>query len=127
MADFPALRPASRRYSFGVYPATEQRGFGGGSTRFLHGATSSGHTLDLSFTVLSADEAKLLRDHYRSQQGGFLPFSLSSAVWAGHTSMTDLVPSTTLWVYAAPPEETHLDGRLYDVTVQLVSTIGFVA
>ncbi len=123
MADFPALRPAARRYSFGTFPATEERGFGGGSVRFLHGATSSGNTLELSFTVLSAAEAKLLRDHYRGQQGGYLPFNLSADAWAGHTSQTDLVPSTTLWVYAAPPEETHLDGGLYDVTVQLAAAI----
>jgi len=123
MADFPALRPASRRYSFGTYPFTEQRGFGGGSTRFLHGTVSSANTMELSFTVLSQTEARLLRDHYREQQGGYLPFKLSADAWAGHTSMTDLVPSSTLWVYATPPEETHLDGGLINVAVQLVAVI----
>jgi hypothetical protein len=123
MADFPALRPAVRRYGLGVYPASEERGFGGGSVRFLHGATASGHTLQLGFTVLTNAEAKLLRDHYREQQGGFLPFALSTEAWAGHTSQTDLVPSTTLWVYAAQPDETHLGGGLFDVNVQLASVI----
>lgn len=123
MATFPALRPASRSYSMGTFPVSEERGFGGGSVRFLHGSISSAHSLDLSFVLLTDAEAKLLRDHYRSQQGGFLPFSLSSEAWAGHTSATDLVPTSTLWVYAGPPEETHRKGGLYDVTVKLASVI----
>lgn len=123
MATFPALRPSTRRYSFGGFPGTEERGFGGGSVRFSHGSTASGHNLEFSFEVLTAAEAKLLRDHYRGQQGGYLPFALSPEAWAGHTSQTDLVPTTTLWVYAAPPEEVHRSGGLFDVTVQLASTI----
>lgn len=123
MATFPALRPAARRYSLGVYPSSEQRGFGGGSVRFLHGSTPSAHTLELGFEHLTQDEAKLLRDHYRNQQGGYLPFALSAAAWAGHTSVTDLVPATTRWIYAGPPEETHKSGGLVDVTVQLQSVI----
>jgi hypothetical protein len=123
MATFPALRPSSRRYNFGGYPTTEERGFGGGSVRFSHGTTASAHTLELGFELLSAAEAKLLRDHYREQQGGYLPFSLSAQAWAGHTSQTDLVPTTTLWTYAQPSEESHRGGGLYDVSVQLVSTI----
>jgi hypothetical protein len=107
----------------GQFPVSEQRGFGGGSVRFLHGSTAGGHTLGLGFVLLTQAEAKLLRDHYRTQQGGFLPFGLSAAAWAGHSSATDLVPTTTNWVYAGPPEETHRNGGLVDVTVQLVSVI----
>lgn len=123
MATFPALRPASRRYSFGIYPISEERGFGGGSVRFKHGNISSSHDLELGFQLLTQSEAKLLRDHYRTQQGGYLPFSLSAEAWAGHTSQTDLVPSTTLWVYAQPPEETHRSGGWVDVSVRLASVI----
>ena len=121
MPDFPALRPAVRNYNLGAYPVTTRTGFGGGSVRFSHGATASDHTLELGFEDLTQDEAKLLRDHYRVQQGGYVPFSLSADAWAGHSSFTDLVPSTTLWVYSQPPEETHKSGGLVDVTVQLTS------
>jgi hypothetical protein len=117
MATFPALRPAYRRYSFGQFPVTVD------SVRFLHGGTSSGHTLELSFVLLTEAEAALLREHYRVQQGGFLPFSLSDEAWAGHSSLTDLVPTTTQWIYADQPEETHRKGSLYDVTVRLESVI----
>lgn len=123
MTAFPALRPATRRYSFGVFPVTEERGFGGGSVRFLHSSTSSAHDLELGFQLLTQAEAKLLRDHYRGQQGGFLPFSLSAEAWAGHTSQTDLVPTTTQWLYADQPEETHRSGGWVDVSVRLRSVI----
>lgn len=123
MANFPSLRPASRQYSFGVFPVTEERGFGGGSVRFLHATVSNSHQLQLGFVHLSQADAKLLRDHYRNQEGGYLPFSLSAEAWAGHTSQTDLVPNTTYWRYAQPPEETHRKGGLVDVTLQLVSVI----
>lgn len=123
MATFPALRPAARRYSFGVFPTTQEIGFGGGSVRFLHGEVSSRNTLELDFSFITQAEAKLLRDHYREQQSGFLPFSLSAEAWAGHSSMTDLVPSTTQWRYASQPEETHLKGGLVNVSLQLESVI----
>lgn len=123
MANFPALRPAVRRYTMGVLPVTTETGFGGGNIRFLHGTTSSGHTLELGFSNLTQAEAKLLRDHYRGQQGGYLSFALSSDAWAGHTSATDLVPTTTKWVYAAQPDETHKSGGYVDMSVQLISVI----
>lgn len=123
MADFPALEPKTRRYTFGDYPITEEASFAGGVVRFRHGTTASGHVLTLGYEHLSATEAKLLRDHYRTQQGGYLAFSLSAEAWAGHTTATDLVPTTTLWRYSKPPEETHKNGGLVDVTVELVSVI----
>ncbi len=123
MADFPALAPASRRYSMGIFPVTTETGFGGGSIRFLHGSTSSGHTLELGYSNLTQAEAKLIRDHYRGQQGGYLSFSLSTEAWAGHTSATDLVPTTTKWKYAAAPEESQKIGGYVDLTVSLVSVI----
>ena len=121
MATFPPLRPAVRNYDMGMFPVTTRTGFGGGSVRFSHGADSFAHSLDLGFTLLTQVEAALIRNHYRGQQGGFLPFRLSSEAWDGHTSATDLVPVTTRWVYVQPPEETHLAGGLMDVSVRLES------
>lgn len=126
MATFPALKPATRRYSMGVYPVTEERGFGGGSVRFSHGTTSYGHTLELGYIALTAAEVKLLRDHYRTQQGGYISFPLSTEAWAGHTSTTDLVPANTYWRYASPMEELHKPGGYIDVSVQLLSVTAIV-
>lgn len=123
MADFPALEPKSRSYDMGSYPISERPTFAGGSMRFRHGTVARGHGLQMVFFHLSAAEGKLIRDHYQGQQGGYLAFALSADAWRGHDSMTDLVPSTTRWRYAEPPEETHKDGGYMDVTVSLVSVI----
>jgi len=122
MATFPALKASSRSYSMGVFPVTEEKGFGGGSIRFKHGNTSYGHVLDLGFLALTQAQAKLIRDHYRAQHGGHIPFALSTEVWAGHSSATSLVPSTMVWRYASPPEEVHDTRGFVDVSLSLIST-----
>lgn len=121
MAEFPALKPVTRRYSMGVYPVTEERGFGGGSIRFKHGTIPYGHNLELGFIALTQAQAKLLRDHYREQQGGYISFQLSAEAWAGHASFTDLVPTSTYWRYAAAPQETHRTGGYVDVSITMLS------
>lgn len=123
MATFPALEPLTRAYDFGAYPVSERSAFAGGSTRFRHGTVSSNHSLQLGYSNLTATEARLIRNHYREQQGGYLAFELSAEAWAGHTSTVDLVPYTTRWRYAEPPQETHKNGGLIDVTINLVSVI----
>ena len=127
MATFPALEPATRRYSMGTYPVTEEKGFGGGSVRFKHGATAYSHNLELGFAALTQAEAKLLRDHYREQQGGYIAFPLSAQAWAGHTSFTDLVPLSTHWRYASQPQEDHLSAGYVNVQITLVSVPAVVA
>ena len=121
MATFPALEPLTRSYSFGQYPVTEGEGFGGGSVRFKHGVASFSHTLNLGYVNLTEAEAKLLRDHYRTQQGGFLAFALSAEAWLGHTSFTDLVPASTLWRYASQPQEDHFLAGYANVQIALIS------
>jgi hypothetical protein len=127
MATFPALEPATRRYSMGVYPVTEERGFGGGSIRFKHGAVPYGHNLELGFVALTQAQAKLLRDHYREQQGGYIAFPLSAEAWAGHTSFADLVPTSTHWRYAAQPEEEHMSAGYVNVSISLISVPAVIA
>lgn len=120
---FPGLEPLTRSYSLGVFPLTIEGDFPGGGVRFLHGTVSSGHQLELGYQDLTETEAGYIRQHYRLNQGGYKSFLLSAEAWAGHSSMTDLVPSTTRWKYAAPPEETQHSGGLINVTVSLVSVI----
>jgi hypothetical protein len=127
MATFPALKPATRRYSMGVFPVTEERGFGGGSIRFRHGSTAYGHTLELNFTALSQAQTKLIRDHYREQQGGYRSFQLSNEAWAGHASYTDLVPLTTYWRYSTFPTEQHRANGYADVSIALISVPAIIS
>jgi hypothetical protein len=94
--------------------------------RFKHGGTAYGHTLQLGFVALTAAQAKLLRDHYREQDGSYTSFPLSAEAWAGHTSFEDLVPATTYWRYASQPEETHRLGGYVDVSITMLSVPAIV-
>lgn len=99
------------------------REYAGATVRFLHGATLADFTLELGYVDLTGTEAKLIRDHYRTQMGGFIPFILSLEAWAGHSSDTDIFPVATQWRYAGPPEEVQKDGGLVDIAVKLSSTL----
>ena len=123
MAAFPALEPDERSYDFGRYPLSTQTGWAGGVVRFRHGTAPANHRLRLGFSNLSAAQAKLIRDHYRGQRGGFFSFFLSAEVWAGHASQADLVPASTTWRYAGQPEESHKSGGLVDVTLELEAVV----
>jgi hypothetical protein len=123
MTAFPAIVPSTRRYGFGVFPVTTERGFGGGSVRFRHGTTRYGIELELGYEYLSEAEAQTLRDHYRGQDGGARSFMLPNAIWAGHSSPSNIVPLGTSWVYAAQTEEEHLQGLLFNGSVRLLQVI----
>lgn len=120
MAAFPSLRPSSRKYDAGEFPLSVEQTYAG-SLRFRHGDANSNHSLELGFSNLSQFDARQIRNHYRNQDGSHRMFTLSALAWAGHTSQTDIVPSTTFWKYAVEPQETHKVGGWIDVTVQLVS------
>lgn len=122
MATFPALRPVARRYSLPVYQVTVEEGFSGGEGRFIHSSWATGHTLELQFERLTNAELKLIRDHYRGQEGGFLSFPLSSEAWAGNSAITaDLGPVPVFWRYSAPPSEASPRGGIGNLTVSLES------
>jgi hypothetical protein len=123
MASFPAVRPSKRRYGFGLFPVATETGFGGGSVRFLHGTSRYGIELELGYEYLSEVEAQLIRDHYRSRDGGHRSFMLPNLIWAGHSDPANIVPLGTSWVYASEPEETHRSGLLFDVSVKLLQVI----
>ena len=123
MALFPVIVPSIRRYGFGLFPITTERGFGGGSVRFRHGATRYGVNLELGYEYLEEAEAQEIRDHYRGQNGGHQSFMLPHLIWAGHSDPANIVPLGTAWIYAEQPEENHRSGLLFDVTVKLLQVI----
>lgn len=123
MATFPALEPATRSYRQARYPVSLQPLFAADPVRFSHGPRPFAYLLTLGYQYLTAAEAKLIRDHWRAQAGGFEPFMLSSEAMAGHGSYA-LVPSTTRWRYLTPPQEQHLTGSLVNLTVELETVEG---
>lgn len=119
MARFPALEPYQRSWTLPSFPITEVSG-----VRFLHGAIAAGQRLTLNYVSLTNAQAKLIRDHYREQQGSYLAFLLSDEVMNGLSDTTILQPYSLLWRYASSPSETHLDASFYNVDVELISASG---
>lgn len=123
MATFPSLVPATRSYSLGEFPVSIETGFGGGNVRFLHNTNSSGVVLDLTFTALTQENAKLIRDHYRGQDGTHVAFDLPVSLWQGQSSASNIVSSAVLWRYAQSPTEDHLEIGRITMTIQLISLL----
>ncbi len=88
--------------------------------RFNHSDEALGHGLTLEYVELLESEMVAIREHYQDQQGGYLTFTLPAIIWQGHPDVETIVPNGGRWKYAAEPEETHLRGNLYNVTVSLV-------
>jgi hypothetical protein len=111
MAVFPPYAPDERSYDLGSYPVVRQDGWAGGTVRFRTGATRTQRELILTFRFLIAAAANQIRNHYRGQYSGTVPFQLGSITY----------DSSLYWVYAEPPEEVHRSGGLIDVAVRLRS------
>jgi hypothetical protein len=122
MADFPAIEPEIRNYDPGDFPLTESPAFGAMPIRFLHGSTARQLLLTLGYVYLNNTDAASIRTHYEGQVGSVVSFLLPNIIWQGHTSITDIAPTGTLWRYEGPPEEEHLSGGLFNVSVKLRSS-----
>lgn len=121
MTTFPALEPNTRTYNFGLLPLTEEFSPFVDNIRFRHSSTLQSYELALSYTALTDAQAKLIRDHYQGQAGGYRGFVLPPTVWKGHNFSADIVPYTGLWRYVATPEEEHLSIGRINVSVNLIS------
>ena len=119
MASFPPLEPTTRSYDLGDFSMSRAAGFGGGEVRFLHGGDDPlGHDAELGYELISGAELAEIRNHYRGQDGGHVSFTLPAIIWQGHPA-GGILPEEGRWRYAGPPDETHRNGDLYDVTVAL--------
>lgn len=121
MAEFPELEPATRSYTLGAFPITEESSASAGSVRFRHGLAATNAELSLGFEYLTEAQASLLRVHFQGQAGSFLGFQLPPIVWKGHTFTENIFSIGAQWRYAQVPEETHLSGGLVNVSISLVS------
>jgi hypothetical protein len=121
IAPYPPVVPVVRRYSFGSFAVSREANLSGGVIKFLHSDYSNALSMTLEYEYLTQLEMLSIRDHYRNQDGSMVPFLLPAEIWAGHSSVDNIVPAGTRWRYQEPPEEEHLSGGLVNVSVALMT------
>ena len=123
MADFPALTPTARSFQLGQYPVKTYRAMSGATLRRSFGNRAFGHTLDLQFDNVPEATVNTIIDHYNTQGGGTLGFTLPATVFAGYSA--DLRnraqnPTGIEWLYAEPPSVSSVLRDRSSVTVKLI-------
>ena len=126
MADFPALTPTARSFQLGQYPVKTYRAMSGATLRRSFGNRAFGHTLDLQFDNVPEATVNTIIDHYNTQGGGTLGFTLPATVFAGYSA--DLRnraqnPTGIEWLYAEPPSVSSVLRDRSSVTVKLIGEI----
>lgn len=121
MAIFPELEPATREYTFGIFPITEEPTPSAGIIRFRHSTIPAAYQLTLGYSYLTDAEADLIRTHYNNQGGGHISFQLPSIIWTGHTFSGNVAPVGMSWRYTATPDEEHLCAGYVNLSVALES------
>lgn len=104
----------------GLFPSTTEE-TSSDAVLFSYSSNRYGIRLTLIYDLLSQSDAQLLRSHYRGQQGATDPFLLPSVIWSGHSSPSNIAPTSTLWLWNSEPPEDHRSGLLFDVPVSLIS------
>lgn len=126
MADFPALTPTARSFQLGQYPVKTYRAMSGATLRRSFGNRPSGHTLDLQFDNVPEATVNTIIDHYNTQGGGTLGFTLPATVFAGYSSELRgraQTPTGIEWLYAEPPSVSSVLRDRSSVTVKLIGEI----
>ena len=122
MAIFPALEPFRRSYSLPDFPVEDQDVWPGVTVRYSTGfdaMTVTGAVLKLDYVDLREDQMQLIRNHYNTQIGSTVKFTLPGIIWQGSSGI--LASDTLEWNYADQPSEDQRKGGLFDVTVELES------
>lgn len=120
--DYPALTPETRTYTSGRIPIQRRDDLSGAAVRWIRGDVLVGHRLKLSYGLGTSLEARRILDHYRTVQGGFIPFKLPSAVWCGSASYPgSTVAGGLSWRYAAEPAADDVSPGTFSVEVELIS------
>lgn len=129
MAIFPSLAPGGRTITPPAPPHTPHRVGSGKEVRVRHSNAVVNGRLRVLFPLLTRAELLSVRDHYRTQQGGFLAFDIDTATLLADVAPEDraiISPPGYRWCYAAPPSVVDVpiddDGgplNRYNLTVEL--------
>jgi hypothetical protein len=114
MTTYPTLVPQSIDFDLGRMNISEQQLLGSGPIRFRHSLRTTGYNLRLVYRALTQAQVESLRDHYNEVDGTYREFDVPASIWGN----LNVAATTSLYKYAAPPEEIHT-GLHYEVSVTL--------
>lgn len=114
---FPAIKPASRSYSPGIYPSTDFEALNGAKTHIRFGNKPVNATLNLSFSNIDDDLAALILGNYY-EVNSVWDYVTFDASYAAHGIEDTNATAKTLtrqiteqeaiyggkWRYSAPPK-----------------------
>jgi hypothetical protein len=106
MATFPSLAPGGRTITPPAPPHTAHRVGTGREVRVRHSNALVNGRMRVLFPLLTRAELLSVRDHYRTQQGGFLAFDIDAATLLADVAVANraiIAPPGYRWRYAAPP------------------------
>lgn len=118
MTTFPAIEPASRVFTPGVYPVADATALAGQSCTMLNGAAMLASSLRLTFQAVTHADRVAIETHYHSQQGVWQPFPLPAETLSGF-DLAEFSLEGYLWTYSKPPDITDQCGLDHDITVEL--------
>ena len=125
MADFPRIKPSSRRFALGDYPTKFYKALSGKVPRRNFGNKAFGHSIELSFDNIKEDIVQSVINHYDGQGGQTTGFTIPLEIFTGLSLIQNSLrsPSETLWFYAEAPSITSVYRDMSSMTVKLVAEL----
>jgi hypothetical protein len=125
MADFPKIKPSTRRFVLGDYPTKFYKTLSGKVTRRNFGNKAFGHSIELSFDNIKEDIVQSIISHYDGQGGQTNGFAIPLEIFSGLSLIQNSLrsPSETLWFYAEAPSISSVYRDMSSVTIKLVAEI----
>lgn len=141
MANFPAIKPTKRSFTFGEYPTKIYRSLSGKTIRRSFGNRPYGATLQLVFENVGEETLASIYSHYHGQLGNSSGFALSDETMAGlsdnntKSQIKDGSPyivlqqlgigngsaNTMLWFYEETPEVESTYRNLSTISIKLTA------
>lgn len=115
---FPALEPTARTWVGGAPGQGSFTAASGIETRMMYGAQAYGQALELEYSNITEDEARLFDTHFAFTRGAFTAFDLPRETYAGMSA--PFFPLNTKWRYSEAPEIESVQPNRHNVSISLI-------
>jgi hypothetical protein len=122
MATFPAIEPDARSHTLPGLPSSSFDSVMGVQIVFQNGLRAVDGILRIEFLNVTLSVCQQIIDHYLGQQQ-HLPFVVPPVIWGGYESEFTVNPWDVLYTYATPPQKQITAGGLWNVSVELATTL----